>query len=104
MQGGLISCMTGLMMDYPLTLSHILEQSAKIYPLQGNRQPLVADGSMQRPSTYRDFHLRVHQLAHVLASLGIVAGESRGSIVLEQLSATWNSTSEFLAWELCCTR
>ncbi len=53
--------MTGLMMDYPLTLTHILERSAKIYP----RQEIVSrlsDGSMHR-STYRDFYLRAQRLA-----------------------------------------
>ena len=42
--------MNGLMMDYPLTLSHILERSAKIYPAKeiASRMP---DGSMRRYRT-----------------------------------------------------
>jgi fatty-acyl-CoA synthase len=74
--------MTGLMMDYPLTLTHILERSAKIYP---NREiaSRVHDGSMHR-YTYRDFHARVHRLAHALESLGVEAGDRIGTLC-------WNS-------------
>jgi fatty-acyl-CoA synthase len=75
--------MTGLMMDYPLTLTHILERSAKIYP---NREiaSRVDDGSMHR-YTYRDFHARVHRLAHALAGLGVEAGDRIGTLC-------WNSS------------
>jgi fatty-acyl-CoA synthase len=75
--------MTGLMMDYPLTLTHILERSAKLYP---NREiaSRVHDGSMHR-YTYRDFHRRVHRLAHALASLGVEAGDRIGTLC-------WNSS------------
>jgi fatty-acyl-CoA synthase len=75
--------MTGLMMDYPLTLTHILERSAKIYP---NREiaSRLDDGSMHR-YTYRDFHRRVHRLAHALDSLGIEAGDRIATLC-------WNSS------------
>jgi fatty-acyl-CoA synthase len=75
--------MTGLMMDYPLTLTHILERSAKLYP---NREiaSRIHDGSMHR-YTYRDFHRRVHRLAHALASLGVEAGDRIGTLC-------WNSS------------
>jgi len=74
--------MTGLMMDYPLTLTHILERSARIYPSReiASREP---DGSMYR-YTYRDFHRRVHRLAHALKSLGVQSGDRIGSLC-------WNS-------------
>ena len=75
--------MTGLMMDYPLTLTHILERSAKIYP----RREIVSrapDGSMHR-YTYRDFHQRVHRLAHALQGLGVQAGDRIGTLC-------WNSS------------
>jgi fatty-acyl-CoA synthase len=74
--------MTGLMMDYPLTLTHILERSAKIYPSREivSREP---DSSMHR-YTYRDFHRRVHRLAHALKSLGVQSGDRIGSLC-------WNS-------------
>jgi len=65
--------MTGLMMDYPLTLTHILERSAKIYPSR-EIASRVDDGSMHR-YTYRDFHRRVHRLAHALEALGMEPGD-----------------------------
>ena len=75
--------MTGLMMDYPLTLTHILERSAKIYPHKDIASRLP-DGSMHRYS-YRDFHQRVHRLAHALQSLGVKTGDRIGTLC-------WNSS------------
>jgi fatty-acyl-CoA synthase len=74
--------MTGLMMDYPLTLTHILERSAKVYPHR-EIASRAAGGSMDR-YTYRDFHARVHRLAHALKSLGVEAGDRIGTLC-------WNS-------------
>ena len=75
--------MNGLMMEYPLTLTHILERAAKIYPTReiASRMP---DGSMHR-YRYRDFHQRVHRLAHALHSLGLEAGDRIGTLC-------WNSS------------
>jgi fatty-acyl-CoA synthase len=70
--------MNGLMMDYPLTLTHILERSAKIYPSR-EIASRVLDGSMQR-YTYRDFHRRVHRLAHALQTLGVQPGDRIGTL------------------------
>ena len=70
--------MTGLMMDYPLTLTHILERAAKIYP----RKEIVSrvtDGSIHR-YTYSDFYQRVHRLAHALGRLGLKEGDRIGSL------------------------
>ena len=75
--------MTGLMMDYSLTLTHILERSAKIYPRR-EIASRVPDGSMHR-YTYGDFHKRVHRLAHALQSLGVQAGDRIGTLC-------WNSS------------
>jgi len=75
--------MTGLMMDYPLTLTHILERAAKIYPCR-EIASRVHDGSMHR-YTYRDFHRRVHRLAHVLDRLGVEPGDRIGTLC-------WNSS------------
>jgi fatty-acyl-CoA synthase len=75
--------MLGLMMDYPLTLSHILERSAKIYPSK-EIASRVPDGSIHR-YTYGDFYKRVHRLAHVLKSLGVQAGDRIGTLC-------WNSS------------
>ncbi len=74
--------MTGLMMQYPLTLTHILERSARLFPNKeiASRMP---DLSMHR-YTYRDYHARVHRLTHVLHSLGIQPGDRVGTLC-------WNS-------------
>jgi fatty-acyl-CoA synthase len=77
-----VSDMTGLMMDYPLTLTHILERSAKIYPRKEIASRLL-DGSMHR-YTYRDFYKRVHRLAHALRRLGLKEGDRVGTLC-------WNS-------------
>jgi fatty-acyl-CoA synthase len=78
--------MTGLMMDYPLTLTHILERAAKIYPRQEIASRVSGEsgsGCMHR-YTYRDFYLRVHRLAHVLQELGLREGDRVGTLC-------WNS-------------
>jgi fatty-acyl-CoA synthase len=75
--------MTGLMMDYPLTLTHILERAARIYPSR-EIASRTSDGSMHR-YTYRDFHQRVHRLAHALKTLGLQAGDRIGALC-------WNSS------------
>src|SRR5271154_4125202 len=73
--------MRGLMMDYPLTLTHLLERSAKLFPNQeiASKMP---DG-MHR-YCYREFHSRVHAVAHALARLGVKPGDKVGSLC-------WNS-------------
>ncbi len=74
--------MTGLMMNYPLTLTHILERSARLFANKeiASRMP---DRSMHRYS-YRDYHRRVHRLAHVLEHLGVKHGDRVGTLC-------WNS-------------
>ena len=68
-------------MDYPLTLTHILERSAKLFARQeiASKTP---DG-MHRYS-YARFPRRVHRLAHVLRSLGVQPGDRVGTLC-------WNS-------------
>ena len=77
-----MSTMHGLMMDYPLTLTHILERSAKLFPSQE-----IVSKSPAGIHTYRyaDFHRRVHSLAHGLAKLGIRQGDRVGTLC-------WNSS------------
>jgi len=73
--------MHGLMMDYPLTLTHMLERSAKLFPTKeiASKMP---DG-MHRYS-YADFHARVHKVARILDRLGVKPGDRVGSLC-------WNS-------------
>ena len=74
--------MHGLMMDYPLTLNHILERSAKLFPNKeiASKMP---DG-MHRYS-YADFHTRVHAVAQGLERLGVRPGDRVGTLC-------WNSS------------
>jgi fatty-acyl-CoA synthase len=74
--------MNGLMMDYPLTLTHLLERAAKVYPAKEIASRL-SDSSIFRYG-YRDFHARVHRLAHALQRLGMKEGERVGTLC-------WNS-------------
>ena len=69
------------MMDYPLTLPHLLERSAKLFSRKeiASKSP---DG-MHR-YTYADFHRRAHRVAHTLEKLGIQPGERVGTLC-------WNS-------------
>jgi acyl-CoA synthetase (AMP-forming)/AMP-acid ligase II len=73
--------MHGLMMDYPLTLTHLLERSAKLFPKQEIASRML-DG-MHRYS-YAQFHSRVHAVARVLERLGVKPGDRVGSLC-------WNS-------------
>lgn len=70
--------MMGLMMDYPLTLSHILERSARLYPRKEIASRLPG-GQMYR-YTYLGFHARVHRLAHALHALGFREGARIGTL------------------------
>src|SRR5713226_8395032 len=73
--------MQGLMMDYPLTLTHLLERSTKLF----GRKEIASkfSGAMHRYS-YADFHSRVHAVAHVLERLGVRPGDRVGTLC-------WNS-------------
>ncbi|MDQ6698623.1 MAG: long-chain fatty acid--CoA ligase [Acidobacteriota bacterium] len=73
--------MRGLMMDYPLTLPHILERAAKLY---GRREIATKSRAGMHRYTYADFHRRVHRLAHALARIGLQRGERVASLC-------WNS-------------
>ena len=68
-------------MDYPLTLTHILERSAKLFPKKeiASKMP---DGMHRH--TYADFHARVHALARGLERLGVRPGDRVGTLC-------WNS-------------
>jgi acyl-CoA synthetase (AMP-forming)/AMP-acid ligase II len=74
--------MHGLMMNYPLTLTHILERSAKLFPKKelASKTP----EGIHRYS-YADFHLRVHAVAQALKRLGVKPGDRIGTLC-------WNSS------------
>jgi fatty-acyl-CoA synthase len=71
----------GLMMDMPLTLPHVLERAARLFP---NKEIVSRIENRLHRYTYRDFHGRVHRMAHALRRLGIGRGDRVGTLC-------WNS-------------
>jgi fatty-acyl-CoA synthase len=68
----------GLMMDYPLTLTHLLERARRYFP----RREVVSrlpDGTIHRTS-YGEIHARASQLANALARLGVRPGDRVASL------------------------
>lgn len=65
--------LSGLMMDYPLTLHTIVEHANRMTPHKTIRTKLPA-GHWHEYS-YSDFHQRVRRLGNVLAALGVEPGD-----------------------------
>src|SRR5687768_18178493 len=65
--------MQSTMMQFPLTLAHLLARAGKLFP----RSEIVSrlpDRRLHRHS-YRDFHRRAHALAGALQRLGLERGD-----------------------------
>ena len=73
--------MHGLMMDYPLTLTHLLERAARLFP---NKEIASRVPEGMHRYTYADFHGRVQAVARALERLGVKPGERVGTLC-------WNS-------------
>ncbi len=69
--------LNGLMMDYPLTLDHIVEHANRMSPNK-KVKTMLPDGSMH-DYTYADFYKRVKKLSNVLESLGVEVGDRVGT-------------------------
>ncbi len=71
--------MLGMMMDYPLTLPHILERAGK---LSGNVEIVsrMPDKSLHR-YTYSEFHRRARALAEALQKAGLQRGDRVGTLM-----------------------
>src|SRR5262249_27361272 len=67
--------LSGLMMDFPLTLTHFLERAKTFFPEREivSRLP-TPSGRIQR-YTYRDYYARTCQLAGALTKLGVKPGD-----------------------------
>ena len=74
--------MKGLMMDYPLTLTHFFERTRRFFPRK-TLATRLADGRLFR-YTYAEFAERVTRLAGALTGLGIERGDRVGTLA-------WNS-------------
>jgi fatty-acyl-CoA synthase len=62
--------MQGLIMDYPLTLTHILERARRLYP---RKEIVTKTAAEMHRYTYADMYERAGRLANALARLGISA-------------------------------
>ena len=63
----------GRMMDYPLTITHLLERARRFFP-RGEVVSRAPDGSLHR-YTYADFYARTCRLAGALTKLGVKPGD-----------------------------
>jgi len=74
--------MKGLIMDYPLTLTHVFERTRRLFPKKalGTRVPGVGIEKY----TYADWADRTARLAGALRDLGLVKGDRVGTLA-------WNS-------------
>jgi len=81
--------MRGTMMDFPLTLQHIFERNAKIFPRVEivSRRP---DRSLVR-TCYGNFHQRARRLASALLELGMQPGDRVASMM-------WNHSGHLEAF------
>lgn len=69
--------MQGLMMDFPLTLTHFLERAARLFP---KKEIVTRTAGGTHRYTYAGFHRRTHRLAHALRALGIQPGARVGTL------------------------
>ncbi|MGH2662790.1 MAG: long-chain fatty acid--CoA ligase [Actinomycetota bacterium] len=73
--------MQGLMMDYPLTLTRLLERAATYFP---RKRILTKTAEGYHAYTYEDFSERVQRLARALKAMGVGPGDRVASFA-------WNS-------------
>ena len=69
--------LSGLMMDYQLTMDRVLEHGSRLYPHKRIRTKLP-DGTLHEYS-FRDFYGRVKRLCNVLEGLGVEPGDRVGT-------------------------
>ena len=82
--------MQGLMQDWPLLISKILEHAEKWHPEQEIVSRLIEDKSIHR-TTYGEVAGRARQLADALSKEGIVLGDRVGTLA-------WNTYRHVEAW------
>lgn len=79
---------TGTMMDFPLTISHILRHGARIY---GGSECVTFKGETSERRSYREIEKRAARLANALKRLGIREGDRVGTLM-------WNNAEHLEAY------
>ena len=74
--------MQGLMMDYPLTLTPLLDRARRLFP---NKEVVTKAGPGVERSTYGQIGARVERLANALVALGVAPGDRVATFA-------WNNT------------
>ncbi len=69
--------LSGLMMDYPLTIDRVLEHGNRLYPYKQIKTKLPGGGL--HTYTYRDLYGRVKRLCNLLDGLGVAPGDRVGT-------------------------
>ena len=94
--------LSGLMMDYPLTIDRVLEHGNRLYPYKQIRTKLPGGGL--HTYTYRDLYGRVKRLCNLLDGPGRRAGAIASAPSPGTTTSTSNSTSARRARARSCTR
>lgn len=68
--------MHGLMMDYPLTLTHFMERARQLFP---KKEIATKQGTAMHRYTYADWYARTNKLAGALKRLGIQKSDRVGT-------------------------
>jgi acyl-CoA synthetase (AMP-forming)/AMP-acid ligase II len=74
---GRVDAMRSTMPDFPLTLQHFLWRSTTLFP---SKEIVTRRETRRHRYTYKDFGVRVSQLAHGLKELGVGAGDRVGTL------------------------
>ena len=69
--------LSGLMMDYPLTIDRVLEHGNRLYPYKQIKTKLPGGGL--HTYSYRDLYRRVKRLCNLLEGLGVAPGDRVGT-------------------------
>ena len=93
--------LTGLMMDYQLTIDRVLEHGNRLYPHKKIRTKLP-DGALHEYS-FRDFYGRVKRLCNVLEGLALNRGTG-SALSPGTTTSTWSFTSARRARAQWCIR
>ena len=93
--------MRGQMMDYPLTLTHVLDRARQLY---GKKEIVTKAGPTLERYTYAEMAERVGAAGQRAGETRRAARRSRGDLCVEQCAAPGVVLSPCRAWARCCIR